>query len=89
MTPTEVLNEIEKMTLSEKRALLERLRLEISEKDIQHIERGELSFVESLVEKGLLTDLPKHTPDDEIRSDFKRIKIKGEPLSETVIRERR
>lgn len=89
MTPTEVLEEIDKMSLSEKRDLVERLRLEIAEEDIQHIEGNELSFAESLVEKGLLADLPKQTPDDEIRSDFKRIKIKGEPLSETIVRERR
>ena len=89
MTPTEVLDEIGKMSLSEKRALLERLRLEIAEEDIRHIEGNELSFVESLREKGLLADLPKQTPDDKILGDFKRIKIKGESLSETIIRERR
>jgi hypothetical protein len=48
MTPTEVLDEIGKMSLSEKKTLLEKLHLEISEEDIRHIEGSELSFVESL-----------------------------------------
>jgi DNA-binding CsgD family transcriptional regulator len=58
------------------------------EKDNDLDEREKL-FIAGLREKGLLIDLPKQTLGDEILGDFKRIKIKGEPLSETIIRERR
>lgn len=88
MTPTEVLDEIGKMSLSEKRALLERLRLEINDEDIQHLEGDELSFAESLREKGLLSEIPGRNPDDEIRRKFSRININGEPLSKTIIKDR-
>jgi hypothetical protein len=74
--------------LSEKKALLEKLRLEVSEEAIRNIEGNELSFVESLLEKGLLSEIPDRNPDDEIRRKFSRINIKGEPISKTIIEER-
>lgn len=88
MTPTEVLDEIGKMSLSEKKALLEKLRLEISEEVVRNIDGDELSFVESLLKKGLLSEIPDRDPDDEIRRKFSRIDIKGEPISKTIIEER-
>ena len=48
----------------------------------------EKKFVNGLRQKGLVTEMPLRLPDDEFRRNFKRIEVKGEPLSETIIKER-
>lgn len=88
MTPTEVLNEIEKMPLPDKRVLLEKLDREIREEDGKRSKGKEYSFIESLREKGMLSELPDQIPDDDLRQNFARISIKGQPLSATIIEER-
>lgn len=88
MTPTEVLNEINKMPLVKKRELLEKLNREIKEAEEIPLANREKSFLENLRRKGMLNDLPQQVSDDNIRQSFKRVEIKGEPLSETIIRER-
>lgn len=88
MTPTEVLNEINKMPLVEKRELLEKLNREIREAEEVNLESREKLFLENLRRKGLLGNPPLQDSDDDFRQNFKRIEIKGEPLSETIIRER-
>lgn len=88
MTPTEVLNEINKMPLAEKRKLLEKLNREIKESEEADLESREKSFLENLRQKGLLSEMPQQVPDDKLRRNFKRVEIEGEPLSETIIKER-
>lgn len=88
MTPTEVLSEINKMPLVEKRRLLEKLNQEIIEIEETDVETREKSFLSNLRQKGLLTQIPQQISDDELRQNFKRIEIKGEPISETIIKER-
>lgn len=88
MTPTEVLNEIQKMSLVTKKELLEKLNREISESETDDLETREKSFLENLRRKGLLNETPRRFSDDDIRKNFKRIEVKGEPLSETIIAER-
>jgi hypothetical protein len=88
MTQIEVLNEIKKMTLSEKRVLLEKLSMELSVEVIERTDGDELSFAESLLEKGLLSGIPPRNPDDEIREKFTRISVNGKPISATIIEER-
>ena len=88
MTPTEVLNEINKMPLTEKRELLEKLNREIEEAEEPDLEINEKSFLENLCQKGLINEKPRRLPDEKLRQNFKRIGIKGEPLSETIIKER-
>jgi Arc/MetJ-type ribon-helix-helix transcriptional regulator len=48
----------------------------------------EEEFKQQLLETGLMTSLPIPL-DPAIRQDFQPIKLEGEPLSETIIRERR
>lgn len=86
MTPTEVLNEIEKMPLAEKRKVLSELNERLEQADAA--DAKEKKFVNGLRRKGLLTEMPLRLPDDELRRNFKRVEIKGEPLSETVVKER-
>jgi hypothetical protein len=83
MTPMEVLTEIQKMPLADRRRICEELTDRINQ-----AEQAEKDFVNSLKRKGLITETPLGLPDDEFRRNFKRIKIKGKPLSETIIKER-
>ena len=85
MTPTEVLNEIQKMPLTEKRQVFSELNEQLQQTDS---EAKEKKFVNNLRQKGLITEIPLRLPDDELRRNFKRVEISGEPLSETIIKER-
>ncbi|MBA3600037.1 MAG: hypothetical protein H0W45_02180 [Acidobacteria bacterium] len=83
MTMTEILNEIYKLPLKEqtsiKKSLLEKTETtnEVSKQDLW----------QKLFEGGLITDIPRGISDEE--DDFEPIEIEGEPISETIIRERR
>ena len=52
------------------------------------LEAKERTFVNRLMQKGLITEVPARLPDDELRRSYKRVEVKGEPISETIIRER-
>jgi predicted DNA-binding antitoxin AbrB/MazE fold protein len=47
----------------------------------------EENFLQMLLAEGLISHIPEGITDDE--DDFEPIEIEGEPLSETIIRERR
>lgn len=83
MTPTEVLNELQKMPLAERQRILDELKASPNNLGIR-----EKNFVNALKRKGLITETPLGLPDDKIRRNFKRIKVIGEPISETIIKER-
>ena len=88
MTTTEVLSEIQKMPLTEQRAVFLELKDkldQIGQADLKAIEK---KFINAMRQKGLITEIPLRLPDDEIRRNFKPIEVKGEPLSETIIKER-
>ncbi len=85
MTPTEVLSEIQKMPLAQKRRVFSELNEQLERTDADAKEK---KFVNGLRQKGLITEIPLRLPDDELRRNFKRVEIKGEPLSETIVRER-
>ena len=89
MTPTEVLSEIQKMPLGEKSQVFLELTEQLNEARQSDLDYQEKKFVNGLKQKGLVTEIPLRLPDDELRRNFKRIEIKGEPLSETIIKERR
>ena len=88
MTSTEVLSEIEKMPLVEKRKVFFELNEQLDQAEQTDLNAKEKKFVNGLRQKGLVTEIPLRLPDDEFRRNFKRIEIKGEPLSETIIKER-
>ncbi len=88
MTPAEVLREIQKMPLTEKRQVFRELAEQINQAQQTDLTTNEKKFVNALRQKGLVTEIPLRLPDDEVRRNFKRIQVKGEPLSETIIRER-
>jgi TRAP-type C4-dicarboxylate transport system substrate-binding protein len=88
MTPAEV-GEIQKMPPTEKRQILLELAEELEQSREADLEAKEKQFVNGLRQKGLVTEIPLRLPDDELRRNFKRIEVKGEPLSETLVKERR
>jgi hypothetical protein len=88
MTPTEVLTEIQKMPLADRRRILEELSEPIIQAESADTSAKEKSFVNGLKRKGLVTETPLRLPDDEFRRRFERIEVKGEPISETIIKER-
>lgn len=88
MTPTEILEEIQKMLPAQKRQVFLELTEELEQSEQTDFEAKEKKFVNGLRRKGLITEMPLRLPDDEFRRRFKRIEVKGEPLSETIIKER-
>lgn len=88
MTLTEVLSAVQKMPLDEKRQLLLVLSEELNQVEQMKLGAKENQFVNGLRQKGMVTEMPLRLPDDESRQNFKRIEVKGEPLSETIIKER-
>jgi hypothetical protein len=87
MTATEVLNQIDKLPLDEKRQLLAKLEEEL--KLIKNdLESREKEYIKDFLHKGIISEIPLRLSDDEFRQNFKRINIKGKPLSETIIKER-
>jgi hypothetical protein len=88
MTPTELLVEIQKMPLVEKRKVFLELIQQLDQVEQTDLDAKEKKFVNGLRRKGLLTEMPLRLPDDELRHNFKRIEVKGEPVSETIIKER-
>lgn len=88
MTPVEVLSEIQKMPLLEKRKVFFELNEQLHQAQQTDLAAKEKKLVNGLRQKGLVTEIPLRLPDDEFRRNFKRIEVKGEPLSETIIKER-
>ncbi len=80
MTSTEILNEINKLPTAERQKIVDSL----TEKDEESID---LRLQKALYEDGLLREI-RTTKSNKV-ADFKPIEIEGEPISETIIRERR
>jgi hypothetical protein len=87
MTTTEILSQIEKLSPAEKRQLLEMLDQELNQNQ-SDMDWREKEFAQNLLRRGIISEMPLRLPDDEFRQNFKPVEIKGEPLSETIIRER-
>lgn len=83
MTTTEILNEIYKLPRNEQTNIKKNLLKKTETKD----EISKADLWQKLFEEGLITHVPNGVSDEE--DDFEPIEIKGEPISETIIRERR
>ena len=83
MNTQEIISEIQKLPFAERKKILSSLQDEsvetMSEEEVQKI-----LFTEGVI--GNLPDLSAYTDDDD---DFEPIEIEGEPVSETIIKERR
>lgn len=87
MTPTEVLKELNKMPLEARRIVHDKLHEELLEGSDPN--NGRKNAIISLMKKNRLTELPRKAPVSDKRRDFKPITVTGEPVSETIIKERR
>ena len=88
MSATEILQEIDKLPISEKRALADRLQQSLSSTDSSDdLARREREFELEMLAEGVCSSIPKYplTDDDD---DWEPLEIEGEPLSEQIIRER-
>ncbi len=90
MTPSEILSEIHKLPLPEQDQLKKTL---LEDSDLKGLEEQketritEEDFLQYLLAKGVINEIPEGITDEE--DNFEPIEIEGEPLSETIIRERR
>ncbi len=94
MTPTEVLNEIQKLPLNDARQVANQLTNYLREKEQdngidEEMERREDEFERYLLAKGVVSHIATRDETDEEFDAFEMIEVEGEPLSETIIRERR
>ncbi len=93
MTPTEVLSEIQKLPLSDARQVAHQLTNYLREKESiiarDEAERREDEFERYLLAKGVVSHIATRDETDEEFDAFEMIEVEGEPLSETIIRERR
>jgi hypothetical protein len=93
MTPTELLSEIQKLPLSDVQTVADevsdylRQHREISDTD--DVELKEDEFERYLLATGLASHIATRGETDEEFDSFELINVEGEPLSETIIRERR
>jgi uncharacterized protein (DUF2164 family) len=94
MTPIEVLGEIQKLPLNDARQVAVRLTDYLREQEqsmIEHLdaEEREDEFERYLYASGIASHVATRDETDEDFDAFEMIEVKGEPLSETIIRERR
>jgi hypothetical protein len=94
MTTTDLLSEIRKLTLEDAREVAERLANYLRERESTALaavetEAREDEFERQLLDKGVISHIPTRDETDEEFDKFELIEVAGEPLSETIIRERR
>jgi hypothetical protein len=94
MTATDLLSEIRKLSLDEAREVAERLANYLREQESEELateetEVPEDEFERQLLAKGVISHIPTRDETDEEFDKFEPIEVAGEPLSETIIRERR
>lgn len=94
MTPKEVLKEIQRLPLSDARQVAGQLanylrQMEQVALTDEDVERRENAFEEYLLSKGIASHVATREDTDEEFDAFEMMEVEGEPLSETVIRERR
>ncbi|MDQ3749619.1 MAG: hypothetical protein M3367_11525 [Acidobacteriota bacterium] len=84
MTQQEIINQAQKLPISQQREIVQTLAQGLAETKNDALSEAEIA--EILLAKGIISKIPAHWNDDE---DFEPIEIEGEPISETIIRERR
>ena len=87
MTPQEIIREIHKLPYPEQERIAETVLKNRNEINPSKPQMTEAEFAEYLLAEGVIRKIPEGITDEE--DDFQPIEIEGEPLSETIIRERR
>lgn len=86
MTTTEILNEIYRLPINQRKEIKEKLSKDLKGNIEQTPQMSEKEFLQKLFEEGIITHIPEGITDEE--DDFEPIEIEGEPISETIIRDR-
>ena len=89
MSTQELLAEIRKLPLEEQQQLLADLSSDMTEQTPpprEPISEDEVERI--LLAKGIISSIPSRLPDEE-EEDYEPIEVEGQPLSETIIEERR
>ena len=94
MTTVEVFSEIQKLPLSDVRSVARQVSKYLREHEdtgsqTEDLERREDEFEQHLFSSGIASHVATRIETDEEFDDFELITVEGEPLSETIIRERR
>lgn len=84
MTQREIINQARKLSVRQQREIVQTLSQSLEETSDDAPSEAEIA--EILLAKGIISRIPSHWNDGE---DFEPIEIEGEPLSETISRERR
>lgn len=88
ITIKELIAEILKLTSAEQQQILEALQEGYPEIEHQTEQRlSEMEFEQMLLDKGIISEIPSGLDKDE--EDFDTIEVTGQPLSETILEERR
>ena len=87
MTTSEILSEIHKLPLSQQKELKEKLFEETETNVRSKPKLTEKEFLQQLFAAGFITNIPEDFTDED--DNFEPVEIEGEPISETIIRERR
>ncbi len=77
MTPQEIIKQIRLLPKEQQDEVIKNVKQEISEDEVERI----------LLARGIISEIPENWRDED--EDFEPIEIKGKPLSETIIEERR
>ncbi|MBA2494302.1 MAG: hypothetical protein H0V31_06365 [Acidobacteria bacterium] len=83
MTPQEIITEIQKLPPIKRKEVLEGISQNLLENNVI----SEAEAAKRLLKKGIIIEIPEGW--DESDEDFEPIEIKGKPLSETIIEDRR
>lgn len=86
MTTTEILNEIYRLPINQRKEIKETLSKDLNNDVPQNPQVSEKEFLEQLLAEGFISHIPEGITDEE--DDFEPIEIEGEPISETIIRDR-
>lgn len=87
-TLKQIIDEARALSPGEKQKLRQALDLELGLVGQTEFDPKEEAFVNSLRQKGLIAEVPLRLTDNELRQKYKRIEVKGEPISDTIVRER-
>jgi len=87
-TLEQIIDEVRALSLSEKEKVRQALDRELGPVVRTELDSREVAFVNRLRQNGLIADVPRRLPDDELRRSYQRIEVKGELLSETIVNER-
>ena len=87
MTTTEILNEIYRLPEDQRKEIKEKLAKDLKDDAPESQQISEEEFLQHLLAKGIISEIPVGMTDEE--DDFEPIEFEGEPVSETIIKERR